>query len=91
LFERHPYTRIGLEPYRQIFNIAVEVKINPEAMYGSHTADPVVKYYDITLGISGKNEATWYLDNIRASGDRFWTLAAEQEDYPFLLRGKVFM
>jgi SAM-dependent methyltransferase len=38
------------------------------SMYGSHISDPVVKYYDLTLGISGKKEIAWYLDKIHASG-----------------------
>jgi 2-polyprenyl-3-methyl-5-hydroxy-6-metoxy-1,4-benzoquinol methylase len=46
----------------------VNINMNLDSMYGSHASDPVVKYYDLTLGVSGKHETAWYLDNIHTSG-----------------------
>lgn len=37
-------------------------------MYRSENTDPVVRYYDETLGISGEGEEDWYLGMVRETG-----------------------
>jgi SAM-dependent methyltransferase len=44
-------------------------------MYGSEETDLVVKYYDLTLGISGDAEVEWYLGKARAFGGPVLDLA----------------
>lgn len=44
-------------------------------MYGSEKIDLVVKYYDLTLGISGNAEIEWYLSKAKASGGPVLDLA----------------
>jgi len=44
-------------------------------MYGSETADLVVKYYDVAFGASGEAEVEWYLNKARAFGGPVLDLA----------------
>lgn len=37
-------------------------------MYGPEDSDPVVKYYDETVGISGESELNWYLGKVETYG-----------------------
>ncbi len=44
-------------------------------MYGSKTEDPIVKYYDETVGTSGKHEVAWYLTKAHSFGDPILDMA----------------
>jgi ubiquinone/menaquinone biosynthesis C-methylase UbiE len=44
-------------------------------MYQSRTEDPLVKYYDETVGTSGKDEVEWYLTKVRSFGDPILDIA----------------
>lgn len=44
-------------------------------MYGSDDTDPVVKYYDETVGISGESELNWYLEKVKLFGGPVLDLA----------------
>jgi SAM-dependent methyltransferase len=46
-----------------------------EPMYGSESTDPLVHYYDETVGTSGKQEVAWYLGRIRRYGGPVLDLA----------------
>ena len=44
-------------------------------MYGSKTEDPIVKYYDETVGTSGRYEVEWYLTKAHSFGDPILDIA----------------
>ncbi len=44
-------------------------------MYGSKESDLVVKYYDVSFGISGEAEVAWYLTKVRDTGGSVLDLA----------------
>lgn len=44
-------------------------------MYGSKTEDPIVKYYDETVGTSGRHEVEWYLTKAHSFGDPILDIA----------------
>ncbi|MFX1283010.1 MAG: class I SAM-dependent methyltransferase [Promethearchaeota archaeon] len=44
-------------------------------MYGSKTEDPIVKYYDETVGTSGRYEMEWYLTKAHSFGDPILDIA----------------
>lgn len=44
-------------------------------MYGSKTEDPIVKYYDETVGTSGRYEIEWYLTKAHSFGDPILDIA----------------
>ncbi|MHA2074684.1 MAG: hypothetical protein ACW97X_08705 [Candidatus Hodarchaeales archaeon] len=37
-------------------------------MYGAKTEDPIVKYYDETVGKSGNDEVKWYITKSETFG-----------------------
>ena len=59
-------------------------------MYGSEKTDLVVKYYDLTLGISGDAEVEWYLSKARASGGPVLDLACGTGRLALLLAREGF-
>lgn len=59
-------------------------------MYGSEKTDLVVKYYDLTLGISGGAEIEWYLSKARASGGPVLDLACGTGRLAILLAKEDF-
>jgi len=44
-------------------------------MYGLENEDPIVKYYDETLAISGESEINWYLEKVKTYGGPVLDLA----------------
>ncbi len=59
-------------------------------MYGSETADLVVKYYDEAFGISGGAELAWYLSHARAFGGPVLDLACGTGRLALLLAREGF-
>jgi len=46
-----------------------------QTMYGLEDEDPIVKYYDETLALSGESEITWYLEKVKTYGGPVLDLA----------------
>jgi len=44
-------------------------------MYGLEDTDPIVKYYDETVGICGESEINWYLEKVKTYGGPVLDLA----------------
>lgn len=59
-------------------------------MYGSQKTDLVVKYYDLTFGISGEAELAWYLHKAQSSGGPVLDLASGTGRLAILLAEKGF-
>ena len=59
-------------------------------MYSSKIEDPLVKYYDETVGISGKDEVEWYLSKAHTFGDPILDVACGTGRMSILLAKKGF-
>ena len=57
-------------------------------MYGSKTEDPIVRYYDETVGTSGKREVEWYLTKAHSFGDPILDIACGTGRMSILLAKK---
>jgi SAM-dependent methyltransferase len=59
-------------------------------MYGSEMTDLIVKYYDLTFGISGDAELDWYLRKVRVTGGPVLDLACGTGRLALCLAGQGF-